>query len=169
MVDVAPEPLTIIASFKDEVYKWIWVKETSCASFVILAAEADAINEPLTMPISVNLSFADCVNWLSDADTTSNLSNLLSKLVFIVCTYSLTAYWVGTVSSPYKPCEFNKVVLLLTSCNTTPTATPFLLNGPIALSPDKLNEFASIVTSPVNWLTAKKSPIFKLPILSTVE
>ena len=97
------------------------------------------------------------------------LSNLLSKLALIGSIYSLTAYCVGAVSSPYKPCEFNKVTLLLTSCKTTPTATPFLLNGPIAFKPDKLNEFASIVTSPVNWLTAKKSPIFKLPILSTVE
>ena len=35
--------------------------ETSCESFVILAADAELINEPLTTPISVNLSFADAV------------------------------------------------------------------------------------------------------------
>ena len=54
------------------------------------------------------------------------------------------------VSSPNNPCEFNKVVLLLTSDNSTPTTTPFLLNGPILFRPLKLNEFASIETSPVN-------------------
>jgi hypothetical protein len=33
----------------------------SCVSFVVLAAEAEAIKLPLTTPISVNLSFADAV------------------------------------------------------------------------------------------------------------
>ena len=99
------------------------------------------------------------------ADVLSKLFNLLS----LTSIYPLTAYCVGTTVSPYWNWESNNVVLLLTSCKTTPTATPFLLKGPMLLMPDKLNDLASIVTSPVNWFTAKKSPIFILPILSTVE
>ena len=33
----------------------MFVIETPCESFVVLAADAEAINEPLTTPISVNL------------------------------------------------------------------------------------------------------------------
>ena len=158
-----------MASFNECVYE--------CKLEIEISTLADFVSKLFNLPL------ADWVNKLSDPDAISNKSILLSWLdavtskssilssndSLIKLIYSLTAYCVGTVSSPYKPCEFNNVVLLLTSCNTTPTATPFLLNGPIALRPAKLNEFASIVTSPVNWLTAKKSPIFKLPILSTVE
>ena len=47
--------------FKLAVVKFIFVIETPCESFVVLAADADAIKLPLTTPISVNLSFADAV------------------------------------------------------------------------------------------------------------
>ena len=40
----------------------ILVNLPSCVSFVVLAADADAIKLPLTTPISVNLSFAEPVN-----------------------------------------------------------------------------------------------------------
>jgi hypothetical protein len=38
------------------------VNLSPCESFVVLAADADAIKLPLTTPISVNLVSADCVN-----------------------------------------------------------------------------------------------------------
>ena len=48
--------------FKLAVVKFIFVIETPCESFVVFAADADAIKLPLTTPISVNLSFAEPVN-----------------------------------------------------------------------------------------------------------
>ncbi len=41
--------------FKLAVVKFKFVIETPCESFVVLAADAELINEPLTTPISVNL------------------------------------------------------------------------------------------------------------------
>ena len=41
--------------FKLAVVKFMFVILTPCESFVVLAADAEAINEPLTTPISVNL------------------------------------------------------------------------------------------------------------------
>ena len=48
--------------FKLAVVLLILVIETPCESFVVLAADADVINEPLTTPISVNLVFAEPLN-----------------------------------------------------------------------------------------------------------
>ena len=48
--------------FKLAVVKFIFVIETPCESFVVFAVDADAINEPLTTPISVNWVNTDELN-----------------------------------------------------------------------------------------------------------
>ena len=48
--------------FKLAVVKFKFVILTPCESFVVLAADADDINEPLTTPISVNLVLAEPLN-----------------------------------------------------------------------------------------------------------
>ena len=151
---VIDDPVNSIAVFNEDEYKFNCVIDVSTLS--------DLLSK------FVNLVLVDAVNAFVPEIDAVNVSKLFN-LPSLMSIYPLTAYCVGTVSSPNKPCALTNVVLLLTSCNTTPTAAPFLLKGPIALRPERLNEFALIVTSPVNWLTAKYSPIFKLPILSTVE
>ena len=48
--------------FKLAVVKFIFVIETPCESFVVFAVDADAINEPLTTPISVNWVYTEELN-----------------------------------------------------------------------------------------------------------
>ena len=113
-------------------YEWIASKlcVTDAVNWFV-----DCVYELYDALISSKLSIL--ISWVDAVP--SNKSVLLSNDALITAIYSLTAYWVGTVSSPVIPSAFNKVVLLLTSFNTTPTPIPFLLNGPIALNPDKLN------------------------------
>jgi len=81
----------------------------------------------------VNLVLVDAVNAFVPEMDAVNASKLFS-LPSLISIYPFTANCVGTVSSPVIPCAFNKVALLLTSFNTTPTPTPFLLNGPLHLN-----------------------------------
>jgi hypothetical protein len=53
-LDVSTSKLVNLVN-ADELKVFKFVIETPCASFVVLAADADDINEPLTTPISVNL------------------------------------------------------------------------------------------------------------------
>ena len=63
MFRLAVVPLILVIEvFKLAVVKFIFVILTPCESFVVLAADAELINEPLITPISVNLVSADAVN-----------------------------------------------------------------------------------------------------------
>ena len=149
--------------FKLAVVKFKFVILTSCESFVVLAADAELINEPLTTPISVNLISADAVNEFKSVVELFEDVKLFKAAIEVFTLADVFSKFVNlTKLEPLT--TFNASILICWDADE-------LFNAITEVLTLALNEFKFVIETPCESFVvlAADAELIKLPLTTPIS